>query len=102
MKHDARCYQQIVLVIVRGVRESRQIIIQLNYSEREARIQRDIDAPANSARKLIRSVAYPGDSAAGMRGTQQQLCEGLWLVFPFEPRLGKPVTYAGQIRDQRQ
>ena len=102
MKHNAGCDQQIVLVVVRGVRESSQIIIDLNNSQREPGTQRYINTSANPASKLVGSIAYSSHSAAGMRGAQQHLCKGLWLMFPFEPWLRKSVTDSGQIRYQRQ
>jgi len=97
MKHNACSDQQIVLVVVRRVRESCQIIIDLNNSQREAGTQRHVNTSANSAGKLVGAIAYSGHSAAGMRGAQQHLCKGLWFMFPFEPRLRKPVTRSGQI-----
>src|SRR5277367_5915492 len=102
MKHKAGCDQQIVLVVVRGVRESGQIIIDLHNSEREPGTQRYINSASNPCSKLVGSIAHSGYSAAGMSGAQQHLCKGLWLMFPFEPWLRKSVTRSGQIRYQGQ
>jgi hypothetical protein len=85
MNDAASSDQQIVLVVVRGVRESRQIIIDRNNSQGEPGTQRYIDTAANRAGKLVRSIAYSSHSAARMRGAQQHLSKGLWLMFSFEP-----------------
>jgi hypothetical protein len=66
MKHDAGSHQQIVLVVVRGVRKVGQIIIDLNHSHREPRTQRHIDAPAH-ARSKRKTLAYSRHSASGVR-----------------------------------
>lgn len=102
MKHNARPDQQIVLVVVGGIRESSQVIIDLDDPESESGIQRYINTSANAGGKLIGAIADSSYSAAGMRGAQQHLSKRLWLMFPFKPWLRKSVTRSGQIRYQGQ
>jgi hypothetical protein len=66
MKHKAGAYQQIVLVVVRGVCKVGQIIIELNDAHSEPRIQRHINAPADASSKR-KALAYSCHAASCVR-----------------------------------
>jgi hypothetical protein len=97
MKHKAGGYQQIVLVVVRGVCKVGQIIIDLNHSHREPRTQWHINAPTDASSKR-KTLPYSCYSASGVRAAQKHLGKGFWFTFPLEPGLPKFVTRSGQIR----
>jgi hypothetical protein len=96
MKHKAGAYQQIVLVVVRGVRKVGQIIIDLDDAHSEPRTQRHINAPADAGSKR-KTLPYSSHSASGVSATQQHLGKGLWFTFPLQPGLPNFVTRPGQI-----
>jgi hypothetical protein len=92
MKNDASPHQQIVLMVIRGVRKVSQVIIDLNDSHGEPGSQRHIDASTHASSELMGPVAYSSHSTSGVRDTQQQLGKGLGFMIPFQPWLRKFVT----------
>src|ERR1700722_13070614 len=98
--HDAPANQQIVLMIVRRVRERRGKVVDLP-AHGESPGDRDIDSSARTRSKPIRSVTKPGRASSGMRRTNQNLCERLHAMCPVNPRTAQLRQFVSPAREKR-
>lgn len=78
------------------------VVIDLDQAEREMRIQREVEAAADSCGEGVCAIAGAGDAAAGMDGSQKQLGERLRGMRAAGPRLREPVTRSGQVGSERE
>jgi hypothetical protein len=64
MVDDASADQKIILMVIRGVGERREIVIDLHNPHSKMRIQRYVDPTTNACREFKGTISDAGDSAA--------------------------------------
>ena len=100
--HDSSANEQIVLMVIRAVIESSEVIVDLDDANGEMSIEGDIDAPAEMRGKLRPAIRDAGFGTRCMRNSNKKFAKWLRFVFAFQPWLREFVTPADQVGGESQ